>query len=143
MKPVNVVVRDTRKLSSEYRDLVEFINDKKRNIPLSDFIYNFIDDNSHLNDIVTKLDIYYDEGSHMDKFISIIVDVYNGNYELEEKKYYVKMPKMIFPYLIQGENGSFDWCSNKDNVKYKYQFTMSEIEAIDPRYKAFAIPVED
>ncbi|CAJ1179782.1 hypothetical protein CPR19088_GLDEOEPO_01367 [Companilactobacillus paralimentarius] len=134
----------TRKLDSKYKGFVECINGLKCYASLKECLSEFFDDNSRLNELAVNLDEdYYDYDESMDKFTSIIVDIYNGNYELEEPKYYVKMSKVIFPYLIQCENESFDWCSKLGNKKYEYQFTMSEIEAIDPRYKAFAVPVED
>lgn len=77
-----------RQLDSDYKDLVEFINDKKDYLPLQDFLTEFFDDNSQLNDLATDLDRdYYDDDCIMDKFISIVVDIYNDNYELEGPKY--------------------------------------------------------
>lgn len=132
----------TRKLDSKYKDLVEFINSRSEHTPLSDILSDFLDGHSDIDDVAEWLDVDGTDASSVDEFISIIVDVYNDNYELEEPKYYVKLPKMSFPYVSLNKDGFYDVYSEK-NDKTKQEFTMSEIEAIDPRYKAFAIPVED
>ncbi|WP_208422123.1 DUF1642 domain-containing protein [Latilactobacillus fragifolii] len=75
-----------------------------------------------------------------------LIDALRYGYEPEpEQLYYVWFIKgdkrsflnvsnfdtMVFSRYDQGENG------------YRTKFTMDEIEAIDPRYKAFAVPVEE
>lgn len=75
--------------------------------------------------------------------IQDIVDFYTGKAKFSEQKYYIKMPKLDgFPWLTRDEDGDLNLYRDKDN-EVKQTFTMSEIEAIDPRYKAFAIPVDE
>ena len=74
-----------------------------------------------------------------------IVDFYCGNAKFSEQKYYVK--------LIRDNDGSYlnrskltnflilDGCSLSQD--YQTEFTEQEIKDIDPRYMAFAIPVEE
>lgn len=68
-------------------------------------------------------------------------------YEVEEEPlYYVKLPNAVTPYLHKyvdsGEVHFFNKiCPQTDLVKYS--FTESEIKAIDERYWAFAVRVEE
>ena len=105
-------------------------------------IYSFVESDE---EDYPSLSVYYHSLNNEDKtqFAQDLIDLYTGKARFPEQLYYVKLPKVIFPYLIQTKNGSFDWCNRFGSNEFKYQFTMSEIEAIDPRYKAFAIPVED
>lgn len=88
---------------------------------------------------------YEDESSDEDNLLARdIADYYVGLAKFPEpKKYYVKMPKLDdFPWLTRDEDGDLNLYRDKDN-EVKQTFTMAEIEAIDPRYKAFAVPVEE
>ncbi|GAB5055899.1 hypothetical protein COSHB9_02860 [Companilactobacillus alimentarius] len=69
-----------------------------------------------------------------------IADYYDGKAKFADQKYYVKLPKLGFPYLVQDVDGM-------ELVRYlrsgyKEEFTEQEIKDIDPRYMAFAVPVE-
>lgn len=76
-------------------------------------------------------------------FAQDLIDLYVGKAKFLEQLYYVKLPKLDdFPWLSKMDDGEFNLYEDKDRG-IKQQFTMSEIEAIDPRYKAFAIPVSE
>lgn len=75
-----------------------------------------------------------------------LIDALRYGYKPEsEQLYYVR--------FIKGDKGSFLNAGNFDTMVfnkndqgehgYRTKFTMDEIEAIDPRYKAFAVPVEE
>ena len=72
-----------------------------------------------------------------------IVDL--GDAKFPEQMYYVKLLDKEEGYLnCQKSFNDYFVNNNKDDDSdYQTQFTISEIEAIDPRYKQFAIPVED
>ncbi|MQS52152.1 DUF1642 domain-containing protein [Companilactobacillus mishanensis] len=74
-----------------------------------------------------------------------IIDIHNGEAKFAEKKYYVKLADNGDTFLNQYSDNKRTFISdNKEwGGEYKTKFTMSEIEAIDPRYKQFAIPVEE
>lgn len=133
-----------RKLDSKYKDLVEYVKRMRAGGKLRFIFDDLFESYGDINRIANNLGVdIADTGVYMDEFISIIVDVYNDNYEMEEPKYYVKMPKLDgFPWLTRDEDGDLNLYRDKDN-EVKQTFTMSEIEAIDPRYKAFAVPVEE
>jgi len=133
-----------RQLDSKYKDLVEYVKRMRAGGKLRFIFDDLFESYGDINRIANNLGVdIADTGVYMDEFISIIVDVYNDNYEMEEPKYYVKMPKLDdFPWLTRDEDGDLNLYRDKDN-EVKQTFTMSEIEAIDPRYKAFAVKVED
>lgn len=75
-----------------------------------------------------------------------LIDALRYGYKPEsEQLYYVR--------FIKGDKGSFLNAGNFDTMVfnrndqgehgYRTKFTMDEIIAIDPRYKAFAVPVEE
>ena len=133
-----------RQLDSKYKDLVEYVKRMRAGGKLRFIFDDLFESYGDINRIANNLGVdIADTGVYMDEFISIIVDIYNDNYEMEEPKYYVKMPKLDgFPWLTRDEDGDLNLYRDKDN-EVKQTFTMSEIEAIDPRYKAFAIPVDE
>lgn len=76
-----------------------------------------------------------------------LLSLYNG-YEVEEEPlYYVKLPVVYFnhldleTYLMKDDRGNITIADNNDFDDMK--FTESEIKAIDERYWAFAVPVEE
>lgn len=78
-----------------------------------------------------------------DEQISIIKDIldfYTDKARFAEQKYYVKFSKIGYPYLVQANYGMDLACYLRSG--YKEEFTEQEIKAIDPRYMAFAVPVE-
>ncbi|AYE38419.1 DUF1642 domain-containing protein [Companilactobacillus zhachilii] len=75
--------------------------------------------------------------------IQDIVDFYTGKAKFSEQKYYIKMPKVNYPYLIRDMGGKFDHAQSPDILgSGENSFTEQEIKAIDSRYMAFAVPVE-
>jgi len=75
-----------------------------------------------------------------------IADYYVGVAKFPEpKKYYVKLIKNSdFSYLYRSKLTNFlilDGCSLSQD--YQTKFTEQEIKDIDPRYMAFAVPVEE
>lgn len=76
----------------------------------------------------------------------LVIDAIRKGYEPEvEQLYCVQFTENDkFGYLnIRLEDGSHKADSIRNDSYFKTQFTMPEIIAIDPRYKAFAIPVEE
>ncbi|WDT66086.1 DUF1642 domain-containing protein [Companilactobacillus crustorum] len=83
---------------------------------------------------------YREDTNDNNQMAKDIVDFYCGNAKFPEQKYYVKIPKIGFPYLVQADDGM-------ELVRYlrsgyKEEFTEQEIKDIDPRYMVFAVPVE-
>lgn len=76
------------------------------------------------------------------QLIKDIADFYVGKAKFPEQKYYIKMPKVRYPYLFKDVDGTLDW-GNDFGVLARKHFTEDEIKDIDPRYMAFAVPVED
>ena len=78
------------------------------------------------------------------QLIKDIADFYVGKAKFPEQKYYIKMPKVNYPYLIRDMGGKFDHAQSPDILgSGENSFTEQEIKDIDPRYMAFAVPVED
>lgn len=75
-----------------------------------------------------------------------LIDALRYGYETEQEQlYYVLMPvDSKWQYLAQDKDRGFT-CFERINryANEKYKFTMSEIIAIDPRYKDFAVRVEE
>ncbi|WP_153522078.1 DUF1642 domain-containing protein [Companilactobacillus halodurans] len=73
-----------------------------------------------------------------------IADFYCGNAKFPEQKYYVQLIKNNDgSYLNRNKLNTFltlDGCRLAQN--YQTEFTEQEIKDIDPRYMAFAVPVE-
>ena len=74
-----------------------------------------------------------------------ISDFYCGNTKFPEQKYYVQLIKNSeVGYLNRNKSNTFlilEGCHLSQN--YQNKFTEQEIKDIDPRYMAFAVPVED
>ena len=74
-----------------------------------------------------------------------IADFYYGNAKFPEQKYYVQLIKNSeVGYLNRNKSNTFlilEGCHLSQN--YQNKFTEQEIKDIDPRYMAFAVPVED
>lgn len=89
-----------RQLGSRYKDLVDYINERKdafeimklcKNIFERTYIWNpDIPDIKDTKEYKMIFSIYNGDfdGSDRDKLVPIIVDIYNDNYELEEPKRY-------------------------------------------------------
>ncbi|GEO64803.1 DUF1642 domain-containing protein [Companilactobacillus nantensis] len=106
---------------------------------LSDFMNN--------RNLYSSLNTYYwglnDEEET--QFAKDLIDLYIGDAKFPEQKYYVKLLDRDEGYLNYQHSfhGYFVSDNDDEDDDYQTQFTMSEIEAIDPRYKTFAFPVED
>jgi len=79
------------------------------------------------------------------QFAKDLLDLWTGDAKFPEQKYYVKLLDKEEGYLnCQKSFNDYFVNNNKDDDSdYQTQFTMTEIEAIDPRYKQFAVPVEE
>ena len=76
-----------------------------------------------------------------------LIDALRNGYEPEpEQLYYVDFGKAFGEdrYLNKYDKRDYYGLANKNEpTHYKTQYTMPKIIAIDPRYKAFAVPVEE
>lgn len=117
----------------------------KKNMSCNDFLHNitYFPANIECDFIKDKYD-----NADTDERISIIRDILDfytdkANFA-EPKKYYIKMPKVNYPYLIREMGGKFDYAKSPDVLgSGENRFTEQEIKAIDPRYMVFAVPVEE
>lgn len=84
-----------RQLSSKYKDLVDYVNESKGEKTL----VNILDDatrqanDSHNSDnelwqILENLYVTTLESNEVTDLVETVIDIYNGNYELEKPKYY-------------------------------------------------------
>jgi len=65
-------------------------------------------------------------------------------YKVREQLYYVRFTGNNGDFLnLNTETGKVFTGGHQEIYEYKAQFTMPEIIAIDPRYKAFAVKVEE
>lgn len=73
-----------------------------------------------------------------------IVDFYCGNAKFHEQKYYVKLIKNDGAGYLNRNNLYNSYVLNTccQVLNYQTEFTEQEIKDIDPRYMAFAVPVE-
>lgn len=74
-----------------------------------------------------------------------IVDFYCGNAKFHEQKYYVKLIKNDGAGYLN-RNKLYNCCvlnSCCPGLNFQTEFTEDEIKDIDPRYMAFAVPVEE
>ena len=88
---------------------------------------------------------YREDPNDNDQMAKDILDFYCGNAKFPEQKYYVKLLDRDEGYLNYQHSFDEFFVDDKDDYEdgdYKTQFTISEIEDIDPRYKQFAVPVE-
>ena len=74
-----------------------------------------------------------------------LIDALRYGYEPEpEQLYYVRFTGNNGDFLnLNTETGKVFTGGHQAIYEYKTKFTMPEILAIDPRYKAFAVPVEE
>lgn len=75
-----------------------------------------------------------------------LIDALRNGYEAEpEQLYYVWFVKGdLDAFLnVRKSNNGLVTTDKNETLGYKTRFTMPEIIAIDPRYKAFAVPVEE
>ena len=74
-----------------------------------------------------------------------LIDALRYGYESEpEQLYYVQFIKNDgYSFLNSSDSNGLEISDNKETEYIKTKFTMSEILAIDPRYKAFVVPVDE
>jgi len=74
-----------------------------------------------------------------------IIDFYCGNAKFSDKKYYVHLIKNSeVGYLNRNKSNTFLILEGRClSQNYQTKFTEQEIKAIDPKYMAFAVPVEE
>lgn len=106
-----------------------------------DFIRGIAIDDDDCTSLNNK---YMNECSEEDNQLAKdIADFYTGKAKFPEQKYYIKMPKVNYPYLIRDMGGKFDYAKSPDVLgSRENRFTEQEIKDIDPRYMVFAVPVE-
>lgn len=120
--------------------------DQPKPVVVPEMVANFIKSYDHISDryrALTKVlsDVFteadeVDEwtNENMPQFIRAVIDGYVVE---EEPKYYVKLPA---PFLFLSQN---KWCPYTHDVREASKYTKREIERIDKRYWAFAVPVEE
>ncbi|WP_353891472.1 DUF1642 domain-containing protein [Latilactobacillus sakei] len=74
-----------------------------------------------------------------------LIDALRYGYEAEtEPIYYVRfIQNNSHSFLNSSESEGLEFSDNEETEYIKTKFTMPEILAIDPRYKAFAVPVDE
>jgi len=97
------------------------------------------------NDCIFLAKRYEDESSDEDNQLARdIADYYAGVAKFVDKKYYIQLIKNSeVGYLNRNKSNTFlilEGCDLYQN--YQTEFTEQEIKDIDPRYMAFAVPVE-
>ena len=98
------------------------------------------------NDCIFLARRYENESSDEDNLLARdIADYYAGVAKFPEQKYYVKLIRNNdSSYLNRSTpNGFCMACCYQPDEVFQTEFTEQEIKAIDPRYMAFAIPVEE
>lgn len=120
------------------------LENTKKNMSCNDLLHNitYFPANIECNPIKDK----YDEAD-TDGRISIIRDIldfYTDKAKFAEQKYYVKLIRNDDDgYLNKDKLNTFVTLGNcRTSHYYQTEFTKQEIKAIDPRYLAFAVPVE-
>ena len=117
----------------------------KNNMSCNNLLHNitYFPANVGCNPIKDKYD-----AADTDERISIIRDIldfYTDKAKFAEQKYYVKLIKNSdISYLYRSKLTNFlilGSCSLSQD--YQNKFTEQEIKDIDPRYMAFAVPVEE
>lgn len=109
-------------------------------------LYEIMEDSfRHLPALQNLIDVIQDEDDDK-RLLQDIADYINGKAKFPEQKYYVKLLDRDEGYLNYQHFLKEFFVDNKNEYGddgYQTRFTMDEIETIDPRYKRFAVPVED
>ncbi|WP_201308143.1 DUF1642 domain-containing protein [Companilactobacillus farciminis] len=125
---------------------------KKERKELEDAKYNGFNNAIYLingiaDDDCTSLTEKYINGSpdEDNQMARDIADFYCGNAKFPEQKYYVQLIKNNdSSYLNRNTLKNFCTTSSyQPDEIFQTKFTEDEIKDIDPRYMAFAVPVED
>ncbi|HFC9343999.1 TPA: DUF1642 domain-containing protein [Enterococcus faecium] len=146
-----------------YKETLEDLKqlDEPQKHVMPKFVADWFEDNKHALDLAIFTKIRELDGKrypHETDFenwldnaennpIETLIRMKDG-YEVEkEPLYYVKLPVVYFnhldleTYLMKDDRGNITIADNNDFDDMK--FTESEIKAIDERYWAFAVPVEE
>jgi len=138
-------MNDVRILKGYSKNQQKELEYARKNMSFNDLLHNitYFPANIECGSVKDK----YDE-AETDERISIIRDVldfYTDKAKFPEQKYYVQLIKNNDgSYLNRNRLDAFltlDGCHSALN--YQTEFTEQEIKDIDPRYKAFAITVEE
>lgn len=135
-------MNDVRILNGYSKNQQKELEEAKDNGFLSSMtlIHGIGDDDDDCHSLSKK---YYRENpNENEQMAKDIIDFYTGKAKFPEQKYYIKMPKVNYAYLFKDVDGTLDWGNDFGVLARKY-FTEDEIKDIDPRYMAFAVPVED
>ena len=97
------------------------------------------------NDCIFLTGRYEDESSDEDNLLARdIADYYAGVAKFPEQKYYVQLIKNNDgSYLNRSKLNNFCMTNSCQSGDFQTEFTEQEIKDIDPRYMAFAVPVEE
>ena len=94
-----------RQLDSKYKELVDYVESNKCDLPLLQMISRLYDPNFVEHCIADKLFDGLADRYDFDKLIPILVDIYNDNYELKSAKHIYTMMKFsvndFYPYLTK------------------------------------------
>jgi len=127
-----------RQLDSKYKDLVEYVNDKHSEFESLATILKraikegnkMLDGGNPLWDILNPLYTTTLDSDDFSDLTKTIVDIYNGNYELQEPKYYWRFNLQgvsrtyYYAVRIESLNGRF----GLDEYKYdESRFTENEL----------------
>lgn len=77
-----------------------------------------------------------------DRNLAVIQAILDGEWEVEEPLYYVKLIDADYGYLNIDQYESRTVWNKKEILDYKNKFTRAEVKAIDPRYLEFLEEVE-
>lgn len=81
--------------------------------------------------------------SSFERNLAVVQAILDGEWEVEEQLYYVKLVDKEFGYLNQNIDDLRLTVSNKNQTSdWKSKFTRAEVKAIDPRYLEFLEEVE-
>lgn len=122
-----------RQLTADWKEIIDFINKRKEQLCLVQFIDYFRCPTKGLKESLKKIYPFFEythSDESMDSIIPIITDIYNDNYELKEPKYYWRLNLQgvsctdYYAVRIESLNGRFGL------DKYKYdesKFTENEL----------------
>lgn len=123
--------------------LAKFIQDNKGNSASDIFSQDWFHESVDETDDEVNKWLYDNDTAENDRRYLIAVQAFvTGEYEVEkEPLYQIQFPGTSWgAYLTKADNGDLVIFQNADSGS---NFTESEIKAIDERYWAFAVPVEE
>lgn len=129
-----------RQLSSKYKDLVKYVNEKKPEKTLVNILDNATRQANECYNPGSKLWIILEElyttflsDNDIIDLVETVIDIYNGNYELEETKYYWKFKE------LNSEKGAI-YLTLKDDyytLQVLSDFTNKYQELTDKQFQEF------